>query len=105
MATFVKRGNSWQVKVRRQGYKPIARTFDTKAAGEKWARGVERSMDLGTYVDTTEAERTSLREALERYEREVTPAKRARSRSAIASPSGSATISPIGSWRPSGAPT
>ncbi len=76
MATFVKRGNSWQVKIRRQGYKPVARTFDTKTAGERWARDVERRMDIGTYVDTTEAERTTLREALERYEREVTPRKK-----------------------------
>jgi len=51
MATFVKRGNSWQVTIRRQGYKPVARTFDTKAAGERWARD---SMENGT-VDGTYA--------------------------------------------------
>lgn len=58
------------------GIQAIARTFDTKAAGERWVRDAERKMDLGTWVDTTEAERTTLREALERYEREVTPRKK-----------------------------
>lgn len=33
-------------------------------------------MDIGNYVDTTEAERTTLGEALGRYEREVTPRKK-----------------------------
>lgn len=76
MATFVKRGDSWQAKVRRKGYEPISRTFDTKALAERWARDVEAEMDRGSYVDRTEAERTSLKEALERYEREVTPKKK-----------------------------
>ena len=76
MATFVKRGDSWQAKVRRKGYEPISRTFDTKAKAERWARDVEAEMDRGIYVDRTEAERTSLKEALERYEREVTPKKK-----------------------------
>lgn len=33
-------------------------------------------MDSGAYVDRTEAERTTLREALERYRREIVPEKR-----------------------------
>lgn len=76
MATFVKRGDSWQAKVRRKGYEPISRSFDSKAKAERWARDVEAEMDRGVYVDRSEAERTSLKEALERYEREVTPKKK-----------------------------
>ncbi|MBI2241482.1 MAG: site-specific integrase [Magnetospirillum gryphiswaldense] len=76
MATFVKRSGAWQVKIRRKGYPPVSRTFDTKAQGERWARDVESEMDCGTYVDRSEAERTTLHEALERYEREVTPKKK-----------------------------
>lgn len=76
MATFVKRGDAWQAKVRRKGYPPISRSFDTKTKAERWARDVEHDMDHGSYVDRTEAEQTTLKEALERYEREVTPKKK-----------------------------
>lgn len=76
MATFVKRGDSWQAKVRRQGYPPITRSFDTKAKAEMWARDMEGSRDRHVFVDHREAENTTLRDALERYEREVTPAKK-----------------------------
>jgi len=76
MARFRKRGDSWTVEIRRNGYKPIARTFDTKAQGEKWAAEVESKMLAGRYVDTREAESLTLAEALERYGREVTPGKK-----------------------------
>lgn len=64
------------MKIRRKGYPLVSRTFDTKAQGERWAQDVEIEMDGGTYVDRSEAERTTLHEALERYEREVTPKKK-----------------------------
>ena len=76
MATITKRGDSWQAKVRRKGYPQIGRTFDSKADAEKWARLIEGEMDRGVFVDRREAERTTLDEALERYEREVTPRKK-----------------------------
>ncbi len=37
---------------------------------------VESEMDSGLYIDHSEAERTTLREALERYKREIVPLKR-----------------------------
>ena len=76
MARYRKRGDSWTVEIRRKGYKPIARTFDTKAQGEKWAAEVEAKMLAGRYVDTREAESLTLAEALARYGREVTPSKK-----------------------------
>lgn len=66
----------WRVEVRRRGYKPIYRTFDTRQQAQQWARRTEGEMDAGVYVDRTEAERTTLREALERYQREIVPTKR-----------------------------
>lgn len=66
----------WQVKIRRRGYPAQSRTFDRKAAAEAWARQIENEMDRGVFVSRAEAEATTLREALERYEREVTPKKR-----------------------------
>ena len=76
MPRFRKRGNTWTCEVRRKGFKPIARTFDTKAQAGKWATNVESQMLKGQYVDTREAEVTTLAEALERYAREVTPKRK-----------------------------
>lgn len=78
MASITKRAASgtWQAQVRRRGYEPLTRTFDTKAHAEAWARHVENEMDRGIFIDRTEAERTTLADALDRYRREVTPCKR-----------------------------
>lgn len=76
MATFRKRSGNWQAMIRRDGYPYQSKTFDTKADAEKWARDIEGQMDLGTFVSRKEAEQTTLSEALDRYEREVTPRKK-----------------------------
>ena len=60
MARFRKRCDSWTVEIRRKGFKPIARTFDTKAQGEKRAAEVESKMLAGRYVVTREAESLTL---------------------------------------------
>ena len=73
MAPFIRRGNSWQAKVRRKGHRIIARTFDTKASAEKWARATERELDQGTFIPSTAAERTTMAEAITLYEEEVLP--------------------------------
>lgn len=76
MATFERRPAGWRVKIRRRGFPQRSRTFDTKAEAERWARDQEASMDAGRWRDMAEAERTTLADALDRYEREVTPAKK-----------------------------
>jgi integrase len=76
MATIIRRGETWQAKVRRKGYPPISRTFDTKSDAEKWSRQIEGEMDRGAFVDRREADSTTLDMALERYEREVAPRKK-----------------------------
>ena len=76
MAYISQRGEYWRAEVRRRGYKPVYRTFDTKQQAEKWARRIESEMDAGSFIDRTESERTTLREALERYQREIVPEKR-----------------------------
>lgn len=78
MATFHKRASgSWQAKVRRTGYPTQSRSFSLKGHAEAWARAVERKMDRGEFVELEAAARKmTLGDALDRYEREVTPAKR-----------------------------
>lgn len=81
MATIAKRGDRWQARVRRTGYPEQSDTFRTKAAAERWARDIEGRMDSGGYAAThAEAKRFTLADALDRYEREVTPRKRGRDR-------------------------
>lgn len=77
MATFQQReGGRWQAKVRRRGYPDQSKTFAKKTDAEAWARRVESELERGIWRDTAEAERTTLAEALERYEKEVTPRKK-----------------------------
>lgn len=76
MATIQRRGKYWRAQVRRRGWGTQSRSFDKRGEAEAWARQVESEMDRGTYISRSEAERTTLYEALTRYEREISPSKR-----------------------------
>ncbi|MFL9959710.1 tyrosine-type recombinase/integrase [Paraburkholderia sediminicola] len=76
MAHISQRGVYWRAAIRRRGYKPVYRTFDTKQQAQQWACRVEGDMDSGLYFDRSESERTTLREALELYRRDIVPEKR-----------------------------
>ena len=73
MASFRFHGNRWQARVRRQGHPEVTSSFISRQDAERWARSVESEMDKGQFVDTQEAQRTTLRELILRYVREVTP--------------------------------
>ena len=80
MASFYKRklrdSFVWEVKIRRKGYPIQFQTFSNRAGAEKWTRKIESEIDGGIFVSRKEAENTTLSEALDRYEREVIPAKK-----------------------------
>jgi integrase len=76
MATLQKRNGNWRAIIRRKGFKPVSQTWDTKEEAKAWAAEVEGQMRRGLFVDRSEAERTTLNEALDRYLREVTPTKK-----------------------------
>ncbi|MHB8253858.1 MAG: tyrosine-type recombinase/integrase [Acidiferrobacter sp.] len=81
MASFIPRKGpggkrAWQAHVRRRGYPAQVRTFDTKAEAEGWASVIESEIARRVFVSRSEAESTTLAEALARYRREVTPAKK-----------------------------
>ena len=76
MAYFQKRSGSWRAIVKRKGFDRITQTFDTKATAEAWARQIEAEMDRGVYFSRKEAEATTLSEALDRYEREISSIKK-----------------------------
>jgi integrase len=73
MASFRQRSNKWQARVTRDGYPDQVKTFEARIDAERWARSVEAAMDKGQFIDTQEAQRTTLRELILRYVQEVTP--------------------------------
>lgn len=80
MATIRKLRGRWQAMVRRKGLQPRAKSFDVKTDAEKWARSLEAELDrCGNLPDTRVAEKMTVRELLERYVAEITPAKRSAS--------------------------
>ena len=77
MATIRERGPyQWQAQILRKGHSPQYKTFNNKADAERWSRQVEAEMDRGIFFSRKEAENTTLSEALDRYEKEVIPAKK-----------------------------
>ena len=76
MAAIRKRGDKWQARVRIKGQATIEKSFLTRADAEAWSKVTESEIIRGVFIKRTDAERTTLREALERYEREITPGKR-----------------------------
>jgi len=84
VATYRVRSNNLRVEVARKGPdgKPIreSKTFDNtpqeRLKAEKWAAQIELDIISGKYVDTRDADTTTLLEALDRYEQEVTPRKK-----------------------------
>jgi integrase len=83
MATIEKRGDKWRVRIQRRGQPAISNTFVMKQDAERWARGVERDLDLGVYAPLKAAAKAEAKPDLgtlgvlvERYREEVTPSKR-----------------------------
>lgn len=78
MATFVKTpSGTWKALIRRQGWPATIKTFRTKRDAEDWARRTEDEMVRGVFIRRTTHERTTVADALDRYEREVVPLKKA----------------------------
>jgi integrase len=75
MASIYKRNGFWRAEVCRRGIRK-SHTFDTKSEAETWAAKVESEIGRGVFIDHSEAERTTLTDALDRYEREVLPSKK-----------------------------
>ena len=75
MATYRKRGSKWQAIVRHKTIGTTSRSFHTKQAAIKWVISVEEQLEAGTF-GTLRPTHITLGELLQRYAREVTPAKR-----------------------------
>jgi integrase len=82
MASFTARrdqdGNviGWQAHVRKRGFPTQTKTCRTKKEAEAWAAVIESEITRGVWRDRSEAEGTTLRDAMARYALEVIPAKK-----------------------------
>ena len=76
MANISKKYGKWYVQIRRTFHKPIYKSFIAKQDAQRWARETERLIETGQFVDMSEANKTTLKQLLERYEREVSSKKR-----------------------------
>lgn len=88
MATILERRNregqriGYQVKIRRNGYPNVSKTFERKTDAIRWGIEIESEISRGVFVDRSEAQRNTLRDILERYRDEVSPTKRSNGREA-----------------------
>lgn len=75
MATITRRGDRYRVQVRREGT-CLSKTFLSKKDAEAWGRKTESELERGLFVSNSTAERTLLKDVLERYRTEIVPRKR-----------------------------
>ncbi len=66
----------WQVRITRKGFPQQNKMFRTRREAETWAASVESQMLRGSWLDTAEADSTTLADALDRYGKEVSSLKK-----------------------------
>lgn len=77
MGTIRSRGAyQFQAQVRRAGFPPQSKTFESRRDAEKWVRSIEREMDTGSFIPRDEAARTTIKDVAERYRKELLPKQR-----------------------------
>jgi integrase len=74
MASIRKRGEyQWEARIRRKGSETICKTFNNRADAEKWALLIEAELARGIYLPRLDAERTTIKELANRFEKEFAP--------------------------------
>lgn len=77
MATIRKRGDKWQVQVRRDGHPNLSKTFLTRRHAETWAHDVELAIERQEVLPSTRKDSTeTVGELLVRYRATRTKAKK-----------------------------
>lgn len=76
MATIVRtESGKWKAVIRMKGWPTATMTMRTKRDVEDWARKTEDDMVRGVFIQRAPAERTTVKDALGRYLKEITPTK------------------------------
>jgi integrase len=77
MASIIKVGPlQYQAQIRKKGWPSVYKTFEKRQQALDFAAQIESEMIRGTYVNRTEADSTTLKEALTRYVKDVSPQKK-----------------------------
>lgn len=77
MGTIRNRGGyQFQAQVRRTGFPPQSKTFETRRDAEKWVRSIEREMDTGAFIPRDTAARTTIKDLAKSYREELLPKQR-----------------------------
>lgn len=77
MVTIVKtEAGTFKALVRKTGWPTTSKTFRTKRDAQDWGRRTEDELVRGVYIKRTPSEKMTIAEALQRYEKEVTPTKK-----------------------------
>jgi len=77
MAAIRKRGDRWQVQIRRKGYPSQSRSFLSRKDGEAWARHMEHRLDTEDWRPDEATDDRSVLDALSLYAERELPKKRA----------------------------
>jgi len=75
MATITKRPSGYQVKIRMKGHPAASASFDKRSDAVRWATTTEAAMREKRYFKTSESQRHTLAELIDRYIRDVIPGK------------------------------
>lgn len=75
MATIRRRGNTFQVQIRRANHPPRSRTFSQYSEAKIWAREIEAKLDRCA-TGSIEPSKATLGDILEKYVESVTPQKK-----------------------------
>ncbi len=67
---------SYRVKIRMRGRPAQTATFERKTDAKRWAQDTESKIREGKYFDTAEAKRHTVADMIDRYTRDVLPAKK-----------------------------
>ena len=74
MASFRKRESGlWQATIRMTGYPSQSKTFERKIDAEIWARKIETDIDKGIFQSSSDAEKTTLTDLIDRFKKEYAP--------------------------------
>lgn len=74
MATIRKKGNyQHHVQIRKKGFPSVTKTFETREEAENWAVVKESEMVRGVYTDSSEAERTTVGDLIDRFTSDFAP--------------------------------
>jgi integrase len=65
----------YRVRIRIKGHKPVSKNFKSLTHAKQWKRVTEGQIEKGLYVSYSKADRHTLTDAIERYEKEILPHK------------------------------